>query len=379
MTEPNTLFLRLEGPLQAWGDTSKFVIRRTMEAPTKSGVLGLICCAMGLTRQEARACLPELGGLAMGVRVDRPGTRWWDYHTVGAKIGMATAAGEVKPGAAGTLISRREYLADASFLVALQGDAELIQKVASALKSPKWPVYLGRKSCPPSVPVFSSPQHAWIPADERWENPACHDSLHAALTAIPWQPRLKQENPASELETLVEWRCASESDVAPDSAEVWYDVPVCLDPPYHEPRFVLRGSVKARPGKALQRAVPAVPRPRADYQNEQYRKRRLDRIETDGQLCVFCKSPGPRLTTQHVTYRRAGGDENLDDLRTLCRLCHDAVTMLEYGHGMGLDRINPEEEQWREPILEKLKEINKFRSLETRRRHLNHKLPEEVE
>jgi CRISPR system Cascade subunit CasD len=52
MTIANTIFIRLEGPLQAWGDTSKFVIRRTMDAPTKSGVLGLICCAMGLSRQQ---------------------------------------------------------------------------------------------------------------------------------------------------------------------------------------------------------------------------------------------------------------------------------------------------------------------------------------
>lgn len=47
----NTIFLRLEGPLQSWGDTSKFVMRRTMEAPTKSGIIGLICCAMGRDRQ----------------------------------------------------------------------------------------------------------------------------------------------------------------------------------------------------------------------------------------------------------------------------------------------------------------------------------------
>ena len=91
MTEANTLLLRLEGPLQAWGDTSKFVIRRTMEAPTKSGVLGLLCCAMGLSREKAREGLPELNGLAMGVRIDRPGTRWWDYQTVGAGIGLTTA------------------------------------------------------------------------------------------------------------------------------------------------------------------------------------------------------------------------------------------------------------------------------------------------
>ncbi len=82
----------------------------------------------------------------MGVRIDRPGTRWWDYHTVGAGIGMTTAGGGIKTGAQGTLITRREYLADASFLIGLQGDAALINTVTEALRCPKWPLYLGRKS-----------------------------------------------------------------------------------------------------------------------------------------------------------------------------------------------------------------------------------------
>ena len=50
--------------------------------------------------------------------------------------------------------------------------------------------------------------------------------------------------------------------------------------------------------------------------------------------------------------------------------------MIEYGLGMGLDRINPEEKRWREKIMEKRAEIINFRSLETRRRRL---AAEEVE
>ena len=100
----NTLFLRLEGPLQAWGDSSKFVIRRTMEAPTKSGVLGLVCCAMGVSRDLARERLRSLNDLRMAVRIDRPRHRWWDYHTVGARIGVLTAGGRVtRTASTGTL------------------------------------------------------------------------------------------------------------------------------------------------------------------------------------------------------------------------------------------------------------------------------------
>jgi hypothetical protein len=50
--------------------------------------------------------------------------------------------------------------------------------------------------------------------------------------------------------------------------------------------------------------------------------------------------------------------------------------MIEYGYGMGLDRINPEDPKWREAIIQKRQEIIRFRSLETRRRRLS---PEEVE
>jgi len=373
MTEANTLFLRLEGPLQAWGDTSKFVIRRTMEAPTKSGVLGLLCCAMGLSRQAARERLKELNGLVMGVRIDRCGTRWWDYQTVGAGTGLTTAGGGLKTGAQGTLITRREYLADASFLVALQGEAKLIHEITRAIGSPKWPVFLGRKSCPPSVPVLARPRQ-----DASWTNPSSYDGLKAALTAIPWHPRYKTDATPQNgtVEALVEWRPASEGDVAPDDAEVWYDVPVCFDPPVHEPRFVLRDTVSPAVGEALQGPVPAMPRPRADYTNAEYRKRRKERIKADAGLCVFCKSPGPRMTVQHVTYQRAGGNETLEDLRSLCGLCHDAVSMLEYGLGMGLDRINPEDPRWRDLIIQKRAEILQFRSLETRRRRL---AAEEVE
>ncbi|MGQ9576443.1 MAG: type I-E CRISPR-associated protein Cas5/CasD [Thermoguttaceae bacterium] len=373
----NTLFLRLEGPLQAWGDTSKFIIRRCMEAPTKSGVLGLICAALGLSRRAATATLPDLNRLAMAVRIDRPGSRQWDWHTVGARIGILTAAGEVKKnprtGEYETLVTRREYLADASFLVALQGDPELIARVADALASPRWALYLGRKCCPPSAPVFAQPG-----SGESWTNPASvAGGLVEALRAVPWRPQFAHKDRAKatlSVAVLVEWRAAHQDDVAPAEAEVWYDVPVSFDPPVHQPRLLLRSQVEVPVGRPIHRGTPPPPRPRADYANSQYKDQRSQRLRVDHYLCVFCKMPA--TTVQHVTYRRAGGGEQQGDLRALCRLCHDAVTMIEYGLGMGLDRINPEDPRWRDRIIQKREEIIKARSLEERRRWLQ---PSEVE
>lgn len=366
---PNTLFLRFEGPMQAWGvHESKLVVRRTAEAPTKSGVMGMLCAALGVSRsQAAQAWLPKLGALRMGVRIDAPGVRWWDYHTVGAGMPMRIAEAErkTKPGA---MLTRREYLCDASFLIALLGEPALIADLEAAVKAPRWTLYLGRKSCPPSRPLLEHPSTA-VP------------DVLSALVSIPWRRRLKADQPPRAVNCLLDWEPAPEQPEAPDDALIWYDVPLAFEPPAHHPRFVIRkelrvgsdGEVRIADHPA-QNSTPRPPRPRADYGNTAYRKIRHERLTRDHRLCVFCKSSA--TTVQHVTYRRAGGEERDDDLRSLCRLCHDAVTMIEYGLGMGLDRIDPEDPRWRAKIIEKRAEIIRFRSLETRRRRLS---PEEVE
>ncbi len=303
--------------------------------------------------------------MRMGVRIDVPGVRWWDYHTVGARLQMRRADGKAK---AGAILTRREYLCDASFLIALQGGDTLVDELVAALRRPRWTLYLGRKNCPPSRPLL---EHA----------PASHPDLSSALRSVPWRRRLEDDSIPQTVDCLLDWHPTTEETEAPSDALVCYDVPLSFEPPAHGPRFVVRrqlcvgtgGDVVVAPQPA-QTPTPRPSRPRANYRNSEYRRRRQERLQHDHHLCVFCKAPAS--TVQHVTYRRAGGSESMDDLRSLCRLCHDAVTMLEYGLGMALDRINPEDPQWREEIIQKREEIIRFRSLETRRRRL---APEEVE
>jgi len=261
-----------------------------------------------------------------------------------------------------TLITRREYLCDASFLVALQGEQTLIAELESAVKAPKWTLYLGRKCCPPSRPLLE-------------HQPGDFPDLLSALQAVPWRRRRKGDQVPRTVSCLLDWQPSPEQPEAPDDAVIWYDVPRTFDPPSHSPRFVVRRELEvgADDGVMLapepaQQETPAPPRPRADYSNTEYERKRQERLDLDHHLCVFCKSRA--TTVQHVTYRRAGGDEIPEDLRALCRYCHDAVTMIEYGLNMGLDRINPEEARWRDMIIQKREEIIRFRSLETRRRKL---------
>ena len=47
-----TLLLRSVAPLQAWDTQSNFSTRTTGREPTKSGIIGLICAALGIPRSE---------------------------------------------------------------------------------------------------------------------------------------------------------------------------------------------------------------------------------------------------------------------------------------------------------------------------------------
>lgn len=149
-----TLLLRLEGPLQSWGYRSRFKERDTALEPTKSGVIGLLCCALGRDRRQS---LDDLRSLAMHVRIDRPGRLLADYQTAGAGRfrGSESYAAPKSDGSKGkdAIVMTKHYLQDASFLVALEGDCELLETLDAALRDPVWPLSLGRRSCPPAVPV----------------------------------------------------------------------------------------------------------------------------------------------------------------------------------------------------------------------------------
>jgi CRISPR system Cascade subunit CasD len=140
-----TLLIPLEGPLQAWGLDSRFELRQTAAEPSKSGVIGMCCAALGRDRSEA---IDDLAALLFGVRVDREGRLTRDFHTARDVIG---ASGNERR----TVVSSRWYLADAAFIAGLQGPLPLLQAIHAALQKPHWPTHLGRRSCPPSVPPGS--------------------------------------------------------------------------------------------------------------------------------------------------------------------------------------------------------------------------------
>lgn len=198
-----TLLLHLQGPMQSWGTTSRFDERDTQLEPSKSGVIGLVCAALGRDRHEP---LDDLANLRMGVRVEREGVPMRDYQTATGVV----IASSGKPDLGRTVVSPRYYLADAVFLVGLEGERELLATVHAALARPVWPLALGRKSFAPAHPV-------------RLPEGLVDRSLEDALAS--WPCLLTGESPRTQRRVLLEH---------PNEGSVRLDQPIA---PFAERRF----------------------------------------------------------------------------------------------------------------------------------------------
>jgi CRISPR system Cascade subunit CasD len=166
------LLLWLEGPLQAWGHDSKFGRRDTINFPTKSGVLGLVCCALG-AGGEQRELLAEFALLNQTVlayvRQGRDGIKGErepllrDFHMVGSGYDnqnpweklLIPKTSEGKPAVGGgSKMTYRYYLQDMAFAVVLEVPEAMTANLIAHLQKPVWDLYLGRKTCVPTDFIF---------------------------------------------------------------------------------------------------------------------------------------------------------------------------------------------------------------------------------
>lgn len=176
----NLLILRLEGAMQSWGESAKWDFRDSSAMPTKSGIVGLLGCAMGLERDSV--VLAELAqSITVGVRADRAGVKFVDFQTVQGNP-LRTADGGKRSN--NTILSPHAYLQDACFTVVIETDNQWQEKILAALEAPKWCMYLGRKNCVPSRPVLECKTSEYpsleaavreFPAAERAEYPMVYE------------------------------------------------------------------------------------------------------------------------------------------------------------------------------------------------------------
>lgn len=201
-----TLLLRLVGPMQSWGTTSRFDQRDTGKEPSKSGVIGLLAAAMGIDR-ENWTDLEPLTRLTMGVRHDRQGVPMRDYQTAGCASTDSVVKADGSLSKDG-IVSQRFYLSDAAFLVGLESrEQALIKNIFASLQTPKWPLSLGRKAYVPSEPVWiengiqDSPlrevmvSYPWIVSPRKWEVPP--EKLLCSFESGDGSGGLKMDQPLS--------------------------------------------------------------------------------------------------------------------------------------------------------------------------------------
>lgn len=197
-----TLLLRLSGPLQAWGTSSRFSQRQTERFPSKSGLIGLLAAADGRRRTEN---IEDLAQLSVGVRADQPGRVMRDFQTARSLDGKRNMP-----------LSNRYYLQDAVFVAGIYSDdADMIEKLAAAIRSPYFPLYLGRRSCVPDRSIYID---------------VVPEGLVAALKSTPWQAspsyRKKRKNRVERLELIY--------DAEDDTSEVLRDYPVSFNPEHRQ-------------------------------------------------------------------------------------------------------------------------------------------------
>lgn len=148
------IYFKLNAPLQSWGERAKWNYRGTEMKPTKSGIVGLISCCLGIGRNDSKlVSLSE--SIHMAVRTLKTGLVMTDFHTVMASSGknFLLANGDIdKKG--DPILTYRQYIQDAMFDVFLWGDEDALDDCYMAMLHPVWTPYLGRKSCVPSVPLL---------------------------------------------------------------------------------------------------------------------------------------------------------------------------------------------------------------------------------
>ncbi len=186
----STLLLRLSAPMQSWGSDARYDTVRTRREPTKSGVLGMIAAAMGCDRTDFPMWLNVLH---FGVRVDREGSLLRDFHMAHTAQGTA-------------YVTYRYYLCDAVFLVGLEGEDSLLHEITQALIHPYFPLYLGRRSCPPE------------------------GKMVLGIRSLPLMKALTQEPPIAENNDKASvLRLVLDAEPGEPGAGIQRDVPLSLD------------------------------------------------------------------------------------------------------------------------------------------------------
>lgn len=158
------LVFQLYGPMASWGEVAVGELRGSADRPTRSALLGLLAAALGLRRDQEEDHEELAASLRFAVAVDSPGVPLVDYQTAqisrprkGSVVATRNRQLDDARHALNTVLSQRDYRCDATYRVVVWPAEEStrwpLQELARALERPTFPLSLGRKSCPPALPL----------------------------------------------------------------------------------------------------------------------------------------------------------------------------------------------------------------------------------
>lgn len=162
----NYLIFQLQAPLSAWGETAVGEFRPTANYPSESSLLGLLAAALGIDREDESAHQALCAHYGFAIGVQSAGRLLRDYHTaqVPGRVSLKNRPHHTRRDELNmlkeelnTILSTRDYRQDAACLVAVQANNNApysLEHLSQALQKPKYVLYLGRKACPPAIPLW---------------------------------------------------------------------------------------------------------------------------------------------------------------------------------------------------------------------------------
>ncbi|MGD9818927.1 MAG: type I-E CRISPR-associated protein Cas5/CasD [Desulfomonilaceae bacterium] len=160
------MVFRLYGPMCSWGDVAVGGFRPSVSSPSRSAIIGMLAAALGIKRDHEDELLSLDRSISLAVEVESYGTLMVDYHTAQSPRSLSgnfffSRKREIEAVREDTkaqaTLSQREYFVDSVYRVFAwlnsNSDVQMLRVLLKALKQPRFPLYLGRKSCPPSLPL----------------------------------------------------------------------------------------------------------------------------------------------------------------------------------------------------------------------------------
>lgn len=157
------LVFQLYGPMASWGEIAVGEMRHSAHYPSKSALIGLIGAALGVERTNEMEQKKLTDSFYFFVKLISSGSYLQDYHTTQSAPSLKKrgyhsrreifTTHKKKPDA---ILSTREYRADSLAIVAISEQINAkysLKLVEEAMHKPKFHLYLGRKSCPLSLPL----------------------------------------------------------------------------------------------------------------------------------------------------------------------------------------------------------------------------------